>query len=385
MYHCARQELVMKIAIVLTAAALCAFFLAAHADVPFIAAPEFYTGLQPWATVAGDVNNDGYIDIAMANFDFPGYATIVLGNGHGSFAFASSPSIDKTPNGIAAADFNGDGNLDLVVSSISNDPSDVVSVLLGHGDGSFEAAIEYQVGAFPKFVAVADLNVDGIPDIVTENTNSNSVSVLLGVGDGSFLPRTDFDLGLVPESLALGDIDGDGNVDVVVSVNSPFASFAVMLGNGDGTFGLPVYTGASNTFFPSITLGDFNRDGRLDVALLDGIHGEADIYLAQSGGLYSNVIEIPTDANSLSIAAADLFGDGNVELITAGGGGARLFETSGDGSFRDAGAFPGIAGGAGIAIADINGDGKPDLIAPSYLSQQSTALLNQTLFRGGFE
>jgi hypothetical protein len=379
------RGLVMKIAIVLTAAALCAFFLAAHADVPFIAAPEFYTDLAPWGTVAGDFNNDGHIDIAMTNYDFPGYATVVLGNGHGSFAFACSPMIDKTPYGIAAGDFDGDGNFDLVISSISNDPSDIVSVLLSRGDGLFEPAVKYPVGAFPESVAVADLNADGIPDIVTENTNSNSVSTLLGVGDGSLLPRTDFDLGLVPESLALGDIDGDGKIDVAVAANSPFAAFAVMLGNGDGTFGPPHYAGSSTTIFHGIALGDFNRDGRLDVAVLDGINARVDVYLALGGGLYSNVIEVPTDANTYFIAAADLFGDGNVELITSGGSVARLFETSGDGSFRDAGALPGIAGGAGIAVADINEDGKPDLVVPSYLSQHSTALLNQTLFRGGFE
>jgi hypothetical protein len=375
----------MKTAIVLVAAALCASFLPARADVPFVAAPAFYTGLQAWATVAGDFNNDGRADIAMANYDEPGYATVVLGNGHGSFAFASSPSINKAPNGIAAGDFDGDGNLDLVVSSISNDPSDVVSVLLGHGDGSFEAAVEYPVGALPGFVAVADLNGDGKPDIVTENSNSNSISVLLGGGDGTFLPKTDFALGLSPMNLALGDLNGDGKIDVAIAANSYFAAFVVLLGNGDGTFGPPQYGGSSDTIFNGIALGDFNRDGRLDVALLDAIYAKVDIYIAQGGGLYSNVIEVPTDANLSAIAAADLYGDGQVELITAGSGVARLFQSSGDGTFRDAGAFPGIAGGAGIAIADVDGDGKPDVIAPSYYEVQSTALLNQTLFRGGFE
>ena len=96
------------------AAALCMLCLPAHADVPFVAAPGFPTNLQPWVTVIGDFNNDGRADIAMANFDSPGYATVLLGNGHGSFAYESAPPVEKVPNGIAAGDFDGDGKLDLV-------------------------------------------------------------------------------------------------------------------------------------------------------------------------------------------------------------------------------------------------------------------------------
>src|SRR6185312_7988007 len=147
------------------------------------AAPSFPTGPQPGGTVVEDFNNDGIPDVAMADYDKPAGVYVLLGNGQGSFAFASSPLVGGDAHGLAAADFDGDGNIDMVVSSISNGPSDIVSVLRGHGDGTFDMPVEYSVGAFATAVRAADINGDGNADIVTANANGNSISVLLGVGD----------------------------------------------------------------------------------------------------------------------------------------------------------------------------------------------------------
>lgn len=366
-------------------AVLCAPCIIAHAETPFIPGPTFFTNAEPWGTLIGDFNGDGNPDLAMANFDSPGHATVLTGNGLGGFAFRSSPPVGKTSSGIAASDFNGDGHLDLVVSSISNDPSDIASVLLGYGDGTFAEAVEYPVGAFPQFVAVSDLNGDGKPDIVTENSNGNSISVLLGNGDGTFMARVDHDLGLGPTNLAIADMNGDGIPDVVVATNSFFASFAVMQGIGDGTFAAPTYGGAGQTIYSGIAVADINKDGLLDVVLLDRTNARMDVYFGAGAGLFSNVIQVPTDADVSCVGAADLFGDNHMEIISAGGSGARLFEVRSNGTFQDVGLLPGVVGGAAIAIADIDHDGKPDIVAPSYLNVQSTAVLNQTLFRGGFE
>ena len=260
-----------------------------------------------------------------------------------------------------------------------------MAVLRGRGDGGFDAAVTYVVGAMPQNVVVADINNDGKPDILTENTNSNSISVLLGNGDGTFVSAVPYDLGFSPMNLALGDIDGDGNLDVFVSANSPLASFALLQGFGDGRFGIAHYNGAGGSLYFGIAVADLDGDDRLDVALLDSPGSKIDVYYGEGGGFFENVIEVPTDANSSSVAAADLFGDGHVELLTAGENGVRLFESRRDGTFRDAGALPGVAGGANIAIADIDGNGSPDIVSPSYLTAQSTALLNQTILRGGFE
>jgi hypothetical protein len=374
-----------RIVVGLIGAAFCMACLTTRAEAPFRSGASFPTGPEPWGTVIADFDNDGHADVAIADFAQPGVATVLLGDGQGGFAFASATGVDKASNGIAAGDFDGDGLVDLVVSSISNDASDIVSVLLGRGDGTFEDAVAYPVGGMPGFVAVADVNMDGHPDVVTENSNGNSISVLLGVGDGSFTASVDYDLGLSPMNLVVTDVDGDGKPDVAVSANSFFASFAILKGNGDGTFGAPRYGGVGGHVFYGIAVADIDRDGRMDVALLDRGGSEVEVFLAQGGSTYADPVATTTDADVSSIAVADLFKNGRVEVITAGGSGARLFVAEPDGALRDAGALPGIVGGASIAIGDLDGDGMPDIVAPSYLNFESNALLNLTIFRDGFD
>ena len=132
-------------------------------------------------------------------FAVPGSATVLLGNGAGSFAAIAQPPVAKGPWGIASGDFDSDGKLDLVVSSISNDPTDIVTVMLGNGDGSFDAGVEHEVGGNPQFVKVADLDDDGNDDIVLVSSDAEAVSVFLGQCDGNFPARGDFAMRLASD------------------------------------------------------------------------------------------------------------------------------------------------------------------------------------------
>ena len=118
-----------------------------------------------------------------------------------------------TPYSVAVGDFNGDGKLDLAVA---NEGSDNVSILLGNGDGTFQAAVDYGAGTDPDSVAVGDFNGDGKLDLVVANDDSNNVSILLGNGDGTFQAAVNYGVS-APSSVAVGDFNGDGKLDLAVA------------------------------------------------------------------------------------------------------------------------------------------------------------------------
>jgi len=118
---------------------------------------------------------------------------------------------------VAVADLDQDGRLDLAVA---NNGANTVSVLLGHGDGTFAPRVDFATGEMPDGVRVGDLNGDGAPDLVVANYQvqfGGSVSVLPGRGDGTFAAETEYPTGWGPTTVALGDLNGDGKLDVVTS------------------------------------------------------------------------------------------------------------------------------------------------------------------------
>jgi Big-like domain-containing protein/VCBS repeat protein/HYDIN/CFA65/VesB family protein/centrosomal CEP192-like protein len=306
---------------------------------------------------------------------------------------------------LAAADLNGDGILDLVVTQGSpicgqGDPG-AVGVLLGNGDGTFQKAVTYDAGPSWTFaVAVADVNGDGKPDLLVDNwcidqNCDGGVSVLLGNGDGTFQPAVTYgtggkvDQGPWQSSLAVADVNGDGKPDVLVAnecadSNCDTGSVGVLLGNGDGTFqsATTYNTGAYDAF--SVTVADINGDGKPDalvanncstadtcesggpdgtVSVLlgngDGTFGSATTY--SSGGLYAE-----------SIAVADVNGDSRPDIIVGNiyaccnsdnDGSVGILLGNGDGTFQSATAYS--SGGYvafSVSVADVDGDGKPDLV-----------------------
>lgn len=221
-------------------------------------------GTQPSSVVAGDFNQDGRLDLAAANSAF-GTVSILLGNGNGAFGSKSDFPAGAFPLALSIADFNQDGKLDVAVA---NTISNTVSVLLGNGDGT--------LGSFQSFAADAglhdaitsdDFNQDGNLDLVLTNRNSNTVSIFPGIGDGTFGARSDFFAGLFPFAVTTGDFDRDGKLDISVALNHGGTdTLSVLPGNGDGTFETKIdfLAGA----FPHwLSKGDFNVDGKLDLAV----------------------------------------------------------------------------------------------------------------------
>src|SRR5262249_35743729 len=223
----------------------------------------------------GDFNHDGKLDVALGTSGDPrGPAVeLLLGNGDGSF----QPSnlflgVGGIPLSVAAGDFDHNGALDLVTANSNG----TVSVLLGNGDGSFRPRTDVAVGGVPRAVAVGDFNGDGQLDVAVAKQLSETVSILLGHGDRTFSARPlifkTSGPQFTPSSIARGDVHGGGKLDLVINntggEDSVLAQLGVLLGNGDGTFGLPILEGPGTTGGDGdVALVDFNGDGRLDVAV----------------------------------------------------------------------------------------------------------------------
>jgi hypothetical protein len=301
------------------------------------------------------------------------------------------------PVALAVADVNNDGKSDLIVANASTNS---VSVLLGNGNGTFHAAKTFAVGTDPQSVAVADFNGDGKSDIVTANDGLGNFSLLLGNGDGTFQSALDFALPQVKDSsgqlvsqqalsLAIGDFNNDGKPDVAVTGvalwydnGPPYAInyYAnVFLNNGKDGFRSPTTTlinsqpAYSLFVYPfddagsTIALGDFNNDGRLDIAATAGSpsNGRSDVYLLSGSGNGNLKAGTWVDdvAGSASLAAGDLDGDGKLDLAVAGSGenDVHVLLDNGNGTFQSPVTYPVGSTPIALVAADFNSDGKLDL------------------------
>lgn len=215
---------------------------------------ELVIGNFPIALAIGDLNQDGNPDVAVAN-GLANDVSILLGTGNGGLTPVSSIPAGLGPNSIALSDLNTDGKVDMVVvNRTGND----VHVRMGIGGGSFAAASVYQTGGRPTTVAVADYNTDGVLDLVVgKDDGTNNSCIFIGAGAGAFQPAANFWVGGWAGQLASADFDGDGKPDLVTNSH-------VVLGNGSGLFGAGTQL---NDFGDSMTVGDFNQDGRPDTVL----------------------------------------------------------------------------------------------------------------------
>jgi len=321
--------------------------------------------------VAGDFNNDGQLDLAIAG---PSDAiSIMLGNGDGTFQPPVTYAVGSYPGGIVAGDFTGDGHLDLAFSDGAG-----IQVLLGDGDGTFQPAETVAAGIGGALVA-GDFNRDGRLDLAVANRNyggPGSVSVLLGNGDGTFQPQVTYAVGISPGAIVAGDFTGDGRLDLAVACTGPFPAYqgsvSVLLGNGDGTF-QPAVQYAAGADPRSIVAGDFTGNGRLDLAVADdGSYGAATGYgtvlvlLSNADGTFQPPVSYAVGAGPYAIVAADLNGDGRIDLAVTdvNTDDVSILLGNGDGTFQPAQRYTVGSSELGpycIVAGDFTGDGRIDL------------------------
>ena len=273
---------------------------------------------------AGDFNHDGHVDLATIDSQ----AQLFEWYGHGDGTFSTPVQYAVSGTGVlmlevlTTADLNNDGILDIAAVS----PVGGFIPIFGKGAGAFNAVPVISLGAgVPSVDSVtADFNSDGIPDIVVLRwdltTNTVTAQVLLGIGNGRFKIARSFPVGMVGRAMAAGDVNRDGKIDLVVR-NDPEAyglpELAVLLGNGDGTFRAPTTTGGT---IPHVTfdnlpqqttpvyIADVNNDGKPDVVSYAGVN------LGKGDGTFADAIPLP-DSNYL-LALGDFNKDGKIDLVT---------------------------------------------------------------------
>jgi hypothetical protein len=329
-----------------------------------LSAPSaFGAGTGPISVAVGDFNGDGKLDLAVAN-NGSNNVSILLGNGDGTFQAAVDYGAGTEPWSVAVGDFNGDGKLDLVVANEGGN----VSILLGNGDGTFQAAVNYGAESEPTSVAVGDFNGDGKLDLAVANYGSSNVSILLGNGDGTFKTAVNYAVGSASISMAVGDFNGDGKLDLAV-VNYGSSNVSILLGNGDGTFKTAVNYGAGSSSPYSVAVADFNGDGKLDLALANIASNNVSILLGNGDGTFQAAVDYGAGSNPTgSVAVGDFNGDGKLDLVVADEGGiVSILLGNGDGTFQTAvnyGQGGSLTSGS-AAVGDFNCDGRLDLASPS--------------------
>ncbi|MBI5288847.1 MAG: PQQ-dependent sugar dehydrogenase, partial [Chloroflexi bacterium] len=272
---------------------------------------------------------------------------------------------------VAVVDLNGDSKNDLVTA---NAGANTMSVLLGNGDGTFQAAVSYATGLEPKSVVLGDLNGDTMLDAVTSNQGSNNVSVLLGNGNGTFQAKTDIAACAGAHESTLALLNADANVDIACA-GWGASQAGVLLSNGNGTF-QPMTTFAVGTAPHSIVAGLFNADGNLDLATANNGSANVSVLVGNGNGTFQAAVNYGTGSGPHSLRAADLNVDGNLDLVTANNSSnnASVLLGNGTGTFQAAVNYPTGNTPKGVTIADMNGDSKLDILTANINGNYPTLI-----------
>ncbi|WP_263383328.1 FG-GAP-like repeat-containing protein [Granulicella arctica] len=342
------------------------------------------TSTSSLVSAIGDFNKDGIPDLAITNLG-DNTVRVLLGNGGATPSYKApvAYTTGRAPYGVVVGDFNNDGKADLAVSNLV---SGTVSILLGIGDGTFQAQQSYNTGStgtpgamtFPEpyGLTIADFNKDGFQDLVTTNMTEGTISILLGNGDGSFAAPTSTPVGKDAFLSVVADFNGDGNPDLMV-VNSFPNNVFYLRGDGSGSFNhSAAITYATGGTPYSAVVGDFNQDGLPDVAISNlgdpnapPTTGSVTILLNQAGGGFATTT-YATGIEPTSIAVVDFNGDGLQDLAVTNYGSNTIgvLTGKGDGTFNAQVTFPSVSAPYQLSIGDLNGDGKPDFAVTSFAS-----------------
>jgi VCBS repeat protein len=345
------------------------------------------TGPNPLYVVSRDFDEDGILDLAVTNSDvlnggFNSSVAILLGLGGTSYAAPVLYPVGVNPHMLAPGDFNEDGILDLVVA---NKWSSSLSVLIGQGsggvgNGTFAAAVDYPTPGYPFQIVVEDFNGDGIVDLAVSINDIAAVALLrgggsAGLGDGTFIPAGSLPINAPSTGLERGDFDLDGITDLVATENA-IGTIAVLRGTGSPVLGTGSFAPATHVpggLVPfEFAVADFNEDGKPDLAVAEQYSGGGTrVMLGNGDGTFQLLTTLPTD-NTTVVAPDDLNQDGITDLaigtITGSGtGNVRVFlglgtGGVGNGSFGLPSSYGPVGDAYQLIAGDFDGDSRRDLV-----------------------
>jgi hypothetical protein len=340
------------------------------------------SGSSPQSVAVGDLNDDGHLDIAVAN---SGISNVVIFIGYAAGTFTTQQTISTTfssyPVSVAVGDFNDDGRLDITVA---NSNIDLVGIFLGYGDGTFSNQITYHTGSRsePTSIAVGDFNNDSRLDIVVANAGTNNIGVFLGYGNGLFSIQTIFPTGnnSNPNAVAVGDFNNDNRLDIAVA-NLESNNIGVFLGYGNGTFCSQVtYTTGSSAQPNSIAVGDFNNDNQLDIVVSNSNNISLDVFLGYNNGtFFDEMFWIGWISDRYDAVVGDLNNDGQLDIVItmADAFGIIVFLGNGNGIFSPQPMY--LTGSQShpyaCALGDINNDNRLDVAFVDDLNGNLVVLL----------
>jgi len=397
-------------------------------DGHFDALPSFSVGVDPIAIAVADLNRDDRPDVVVTDATLD-KVTVLLGSGGGNLGLVPRSEIDYSPASFAAADLDGDGLLDLVTTGNVIGSAAVVTVMLGNGTGRFAALPPIPAGG--NSVAVADLNIDGLPDIVAASTNRvttllgtgggsfnilppvsmgmlsnprvviadvngddipdlvtanytlDNVIVALGTGGGGFNALAPIPVGSRPHAVAVADLDDDGDLDLVTA-NQSSQDLSVLLGTGDGSFNpLPPVSVAVGRYLRHIAAADFNGDRLVDLAVSGD--GFVTVLLGTSGESFNALSPIsvgPAGREDEPIVVADVNRDGLLDLVSAIGDShnVAVLLGAGDGNFSSPITFATAETPFSVAVEDVDGDELLDLVVANFFSDDIAVLFQRSHF-----
>jgi len=338
-------------------------------------------GSIPLCVIAADVNGSGKAALISANLD-DNTLTVLTNNGNGEYTLSATLEVGAYPNSVIAADVKGQGTLDLICV---NGGDNTLTLLTNNGHGSFGSNTSYNVGNGADSVIAADLNGDGSLDLVCANFDDNTLTVLTNDGQGGFVVSSTNAVGRFPDFVEAADLRGSGNLDLI-SVNWGANTLTVLTNNGFGAFGSNA-TYAVGSFPVSLAVADVNGDGSPDLVCANSDDDTLSALTNNGSGAFVLASLISTsganvDFGPQSIVAADVNGDGKVDLIFVDfsdfyvPGILTVLTNDGTGVFTMT-TVPNVgAGPEWVVAADLNGDGKLDLVTANHLDDTLSVLIN---------
>ncbi len=400
----------------------------------FTLSAHYSTGDGPYALASADVDGDGDLDLITANYN--GNNISVLKNSTQVQISSLSPTINSlnvTKSSNVTVTFNQAMNSGTLTTSTievygslrgkysgtvsynsgthaatfdpTNDfgPGENITVLVKTGvqngdgvslstpyrwsftvaasaQGSFGARQDYAIKGTPTYAVTADMNGDGLPDVVTANQSNNNVSVLLNDGSGGLGTADTTYVGATsPTALAVADLNGDGYMDVVTTNKYGSNSISVLMNNGSGGLNTPVTYPVVDNNLPGIAIGDINGDGYNDIIVVNYTNNQDAIFLNNGDGTFTAQTPVTTGTGPWGVTLSDVDGDGDLDIISADDDGQSIsvLKNNGDGTFAAKTTYSiGSVYPNTVVAGDVDGDGDNDLVTSNANNGNVTVLLN---------